>query len=760
MQKNQDYEFERNKERFRLFKWATRSMDNFRIIPPGSGIVHQINLEYLAHVVYKNDQNLLYPDSLVGADSHTVMINGLGVVGYGCGGIECEAVMLGQILSMPIPQVVGYKLIGQLDRYATSTDLVLTITKHLRSVGVIGKFIEFFGPGLAQLSLADRATVANMCPEYGATVAFFPVDEKTINYLNQTGRDSKHVSYVENYLKKVKMFRNDFNDISEDPEFSQVLELDLSTVTPSVSGPKRPHDRVPFSDFKSDFLNCLTAPVGFKGFGLTADQVNKSSVQFDFEGKQYTLEHGSVVISAITSCTNTSNPSVMLGAGLLAKKAVEKNLSVKPYIKTSLSPGSGVVTYYLKNSGVLPYLEKLGFYVVGYGCQTCIGNSGPLEPAVVDALKDTDLVTVGVLSGNRNFEGRIHPLTRANYLASPLLVVACAIAGKVIDFEKEPLGTSNDGTPVFLRDIWPTKEEIESVEQKYVVESMFREVYKNIETGNKNWAELDAPKSLHYPWDASSNYLKKPFFYDDVSKELNLSSISKISNAKALLHLGDSVSTDMISPAGAISRTSPAYRFLTERGVKPKDINSYGSYRGNDAVMIRGTFANIRLSNKLLGSVQKPRTLYLPTNEELDVYDASIRYKESGTPLVVIAGKEYGCGSSRDWAAKGAVGLGIKAVIAESYERIHRSNLIGMSILPLQFIEGENSETLRLSGRETFTIDIGDKLYPRQQATVLVQGGAISKFQVEVRFDTEVEIEYYKNGGILHYMLRQLLDKV
>lgn len=760
MQKNQDYEFERNKERFRLFKWATRSMDNFRIIPPGSGIVHQINLEYLAHVVYKNDQNLLYPDSLVGADSHTVMINGLGVVGYGCGGIECEAVMLGQILSMPIPQVVGYKLIGQLDRYATSTDLVLTITKHLRSVGVIGKFIEFFGPGLAQLSLADRATVANMCPEYGATVAFFPVDEKTINYLNQTGRDSKHVSYVENYLKKVKMFRNDFNDISEDPEFSQVLELDLSTVTPSVSGPKRPHDRVPFSDFKSDFLNCLTAPVGFKGFGLTADQVNKSSVQFDFEGKQYTLEHGSVVISAITSCTNTSNPSVMLGAGLLAKKAVEKNLSVKPYIKTSLSPGSGVVTYYLKNSGVLPYLEKLGFYVVGYGCQTCIGNSGPLEPAVVDALKDTDLVTVGVLSGNRNFEGRIHPLTRANYLASPLLVVACAIAGKVIDFEKEPLGTSNDGTPVFLRDIWPTKEEIESVEQKYVVESMFREVYKNIETGNKNWAELDAPKSLHYPWDASSNYLKKPFFYDDVSEELNLSSISKISNAKALLHLGDSVSTDMISPAGAISRTSPAYRFLTERGVKPKDINSYGSYRGNDAVMIRGTFANIRLSNKLLGSVQKPRTLYLPTSEELDVYDASIRYKESGTPLVVIAGKEYGCGSSRDWAAKGAVGLGIKAVIAESYERIHRSNLIGMSILPLQFIEGENSESLRLSGRETFTIDIGDKLYPRQQATVLVQGGAISKFQVEVRFDTEVEIEYYKNGGILHYMLRQLLDKV
>lgn len=760
LQKNQDYEFERNKERFRLFKWATRSMDNFRIIPPGSGIVHQINLEYLAHVVYKDNKNLLYPDSLVGADSHTVMINGLGVVGYGCGGIECEAVMLGQILSMPIPQVVGYKLTGQLDSFATSTDLVLTITKHLRTVGVIGKFIEFFGPGLAQLSLADRATVANMCPEYGATVAFFPVDEKTINYLKQTGRDPKHVSYVESYLKRVKMFRNDFYDSSEDPEFSQVLELDLSTVIPSVSGPKRPHDRVPFCDFGSDFLNCLTAPVGFKGFGLTANQVNRRPVDFEFGGDYFQLEHGSVVIAAITSCTNTSNPSVMLGAGLLAKKAVEKNLSVKPYIKTSLSPGSGVVTYYLKNSGVLPYLEKLGFFVVGYGCQTCIGNSGPLEPAVVNALKDTDLVTVGVLSGNRNFEGRIHPLTRANYLASPLLVVACAIAGKVIDFINEPLGRSKDGTPVYLRDIYPTKEEIESVEQQYVVESMFREVYDNIEKGNKNWAELDAPKSLHYPWDANSNYLKKPFFYDNVSKDLNLSSISKISNARALLYLGDSVSTDMISPAGAISRTSPAYRFLTERGVKPKDINSYGSYRGNDAVMIRGTFANIRLSNKLLGSVQKPRTLYLPTNEELDVYDASIKYKESGTPLIVIAGKEYGCGSSRDWAAKGAVGLGIKAVIAESYERIHRSNLIGMSILPLQFLEGDNSESLKLTGRETFTINIGEHLSPRQRATVHVQGGAIDKFQVEVRFDTEVEIEYYKHGGILHYMLRQLLVKV
>lgn len=735
-------------------------MDNFRIIPPGSGIVHQINLEYLAHVVYKDKSGLLYPDSLVGADSHTVMINGLGVVGYGCGGIECEAVMLGQILSMPIPQVVGYKLTGELDTYATSTDLVLTITKHLRSVGVVGKFIEFFGPGLAQLSVADRATIANMCPEYGATVAFFPVDEKTLLYLRQTGRDEQHIKRLDEYLSKVKMSRWDFNNPAEDPEFTEVLELDLGTVTPSVSGPKRPHDRVPFVEFKRDFDACLASPVGFKGFGLTPEQLARPPVPFTHDGVQYTLEHGSIVIAAITSCTNTSNPSVMLGAGLLAKKAVEKNLSVKPYIKTSLSPGSGVVTYYLKHSGVLQYLEKLGFYVVGYGCQTCIGNSGPLEPAVVDAIREGDLVTAGVLSGNRNFEGRVHPMTRANYLASPLIVVACAIAGKIIDFEKEPLGySSTDNTPVFLRDIWPTKKEIEQVEQKHVLESMFREVYANIETGNKNWAELDAPCSLHYPWDPRSNYLKKPFFFDQVrSKPFEMSELAKIENARALLHLGDSVSTDMISPAGAISRTSSAYRYLMERGVLPKEINSYGAYRGNDAVMIRGTFANIRLSNKLLGAVQKPRTLYLPTNEELDVYDASIKYKETGTPLIVIAGKEYGCGSSRDWAAKGAVGLGVRAVIAESYERIHRSNLIGMSVLPLQFLPGQSAETLQLTGRETYTIDIGDKLAPRQKAVVHVHGGSIDKFEVDVRFDTEVEIEYYRHGGILHYMLIQLLN--
>lgn len=731
-------------------------MDNLRIIPPGSGIVHQINLEFLASVVYKNQSDVLYPDSLVGADSHTTMINGVGVVGYGCGGIECEAVMLGQVLSFPIPQVIGYKLTGKLDQYTTSTDLVLTITKDLRAIGVVGKFVEFFGPGVAQLGPNERSTISNMAPEYGATVALFPVDEKTISYLQKTGRSPELLGYVREYLTRAQMFRN-FEDASEDPHFTKVYELDLSTVVPSVSGPKRPHDKVPLTEFKSDFESCLSSPEGFKGFGLTQERIKQKDIVFTYEGQQYTLNHGSVVIAALTSCTNLSNPSVLLGAGLLAKKAVELGLKVKPYIKTSLSPGSGVVTYYLNNSGVLPYLEKLGFYVVGYGCQTCIGNSGPLPDSVVAAIEEGDLVTAGVLSGNRNFEGRVHPMTKANYLASPLIVVACAIAGKIIDFSNDPIGHGPDGAAYYLKDIWPSKEEIEIIEQTHVVESMFKEVYSNIESGSKNWAELDAPASLFYPWDSKSDYLKKPFFYDNVSKDINLNGITKISNARCLLHLGDSISTDTISPAGAISRTSPAYRFLTSRGVKPKDINSYGSYRGNDSVMVRGTFANIRLTNKLLGSVQKPRTFYFPTNEELDIYDAAMKYKEAGIPLIVIAGSMYGVGSSRDYAAKGAVGLGIRAIIAESYERIHRSNLVGMSILPLQFLQNQSAESLGLTGKELFTIDLGDKLSPRMLATVHVEQGAIEKFEVEVRFDTEIEIEYYKNGGILPYMLRQLL---
>lgn len=736
-------------------------MNNFRIIPPGSGIVHQINLEYLAHVVFKNkDDNLLYPDSLVGADSHTVMINGLGIVGYGCGGIECEAVMLGQTLSMTIPEVVGFKLFGHMDHFATSTDLVLTITKQLRSIGVVGKFIEFYGPGVAQLSVADRATIANMCPEYGATVAFFPVDDKTIAYLKQTGRDAHAIKYVEQYLRSVKMFRSDFNDSSEDPVFSQVIELDLAEIVPSVSGPKRPHDRVPFADFKRDFHACLTAPVGFKGFGLKPEDLVKSA-KFTLAGQEYTLEHGSIVIAAITSCTNTSNPSVMLGAGMLAKKAVELGLTVKPYIKTSLSPGSGVVTYYLRNSKVLPYLEKLGFYVTGYGCQTCIGNSGPLEEEVDAAISEANLVCAGVLSGNRNFEGRIHSSVRANYLASPLLVVASAIAGKVIDFQNEPLGTSPDGKLVYLRDIWPTKEEIDMVEREHVVESMFREVYSDIERGNKPWAELDAPQSVHYPWDETSNYLKKPFFFDQLTKEPELSNKYKISQARALLVLGDSVSTDMISPAGSISKQSPAYEYLLSRGVQPKDINSYGSYRGNDNIMIRGTFANIRLNNKLVAK-PGPRTVFLPDLDQAQedfIFNVSRRYKEAQIPLIVLAGKEYGCGSSRDWAAKGVVGLGVRAIIAESYERIHRSNLVGMSVLPLQYLPGQSAESLKLSGKEIFTIDLGSELSPGQKATVYVEGNTegLKEFTVEVRFDTEVEIEYYKHGSILHYMLRQLL---
>ncbi|KAG9509957.1 Cytoplasmic aconitate hydratase [Fragariocoptes setiger] len=758
LQKNQDLEFERNKERFRLLKWAANSMENLKIFPPGSGIVHQVNLEFLSRVVCNKD-NLLYPESCIGTDSHTTMVNGLGVVGFGVGGIEAEAVALGQAMSMPVPQVVGYKLTGELGRYVTSTDLVLTITKHLRHHGVVNKFVEFFGPGVKHLSLPDRATISNMSPEFGATISLFPVDAKTLDYLRQTGRDATMIDYVEAYLKAVGMFK-DYENAAADAEFTEVLELDLGTVTPSVSGPKRPHDRVAFAEMKSDFESCLSAPVGFKGYGLSADRISAPAIKFQFNGEQYELSHGHVVIAALTSCTNTSNSSSMLAAGILAKCAVEKGLTVKPYIKTSLSPGSGVVTYYLRDSGLLPYLEKLGFFVTGYGCQSCIGNSGPLEPAVVGAIEKGDLICVSVLSGNRNYEGRVHPHTRANYLASPLIVVACALSGRIIDFEKEPLGQSSDGHDVYLREIWPTRDEIEQLETKHVLASMYHEVYKNIEKGNKNWSDLDALGSLHYPWDPKSNYIKQPFFFENIHNRSDMDNLSttRIDNARVLLNLPDSVSTDMISPAGAISRTSPAYRYLLDRGVQPRDINSYGAYRGNDSIMIRGTFANIRLTNKLLGSVQKPRTLFLGTGEELDVFEASQKYREAGTPLIILAGKEYGCGSSRDWAAKGTLGLGVKAVIAESYERIHRSNLVGMGLIPLQFLEGQNADCLGLNGRELYTIDLGSSPKPRQKTTVIVSGASIDKFEAIVRFDTELEIEYFKNGGVLHYMLHQLLS--
>uniref|UniRef100_A0A8C7UZ62 Cytoplasmic aconitate hydratase n=1 Tax=Oncorhynchus mykiss TaxID=8022 RepID=A0A8C7UZ62_ONCMY len=753
LQKNQDLEFDRNRERFEFLKWGSKAFQNMRIIPPGSGIVHQVNLEYLARVVFDQD-GYYYPDSLVGTDSHTTMIDGLGVLGWGVGGIEAEAVMLGQPISMVLPEVIGYRLQGTPNKFITSTDIVLTVTKHLRQVGVVGKFVEFFGPGVAQLSIADRATIANMCPEYGATAAFFPVDHISLQYLEQTGRDAEKLDYITRYLKAVAMFR-DYSNSSQDPDFTQVHELDLSTVVPCCSGPKRPQDRVAVSDMKTDFEACLAAKQGFKGFQVTPE-LHHVKVPFQYNDKEYSLSHGSVVIAAITSCTNTSNPSVMLGAGLLAKKAIEAGLSMKPYIKTSLSPGSGVVTYYLKESGVMDYLFQLGFEVVGYGCMTCIGNSGPLPEPVVEAITQGDLVAAGILSGNRNFEGRVHPNTRANYLASPPLVIAYAIAGTVrIDFDTEPIGECprTNGKEVFLRDIWPTREEIQAVERQFVIPAMFKEVYEKIEKVNERWNALNAPSDKLYTWDPKSTYIKSPPFFDGLTKELQTP--KSITNAYVLLNFGDSVTTDHISPAGNIARTSPAARYLTSRGLNPRDFNSYGSRRGNDAVMARGTFANIRLFNKFLNK-QAPRTLHLPSDETLDVFDAAERYQQAGLPLMILAGKEYGSGSSRDWAAKGPFLLGIKAVLAESYERIHRSNLVGMGVIPLEYLAGDTADSLGLTGRERYTVVIPEPLTPRMIVDIKLDTG--KTFQVRMRFDTDVELTYFHNGGILNYMIRKMSE--
>lgn len=749
LKKNQDMEFERNKERFQFLKWGSKAFKNLQIIPPGSGIVHQVNLEYLARVVF-SESGLLFPDSLVGTDSHTTMINGLGILGWGVGGIEAEAVMLGQAISMVVPKVVGYKITGKLNPIATSTDVVLTITKHLRQVGVVGKFVEFFGPGVASLSIADRATISNMCPEYGATVGFFPVDDMSIMYLRQSGRDEGKIDCIQAYLKANKLYR-DYTNPEQDPSFTEIVELDLGTVVPSCSGPKRPHDRVAVSDMKTDFTECLTHKVGFKGFGLPQEKL-ATTIPFIYEGKEYTLKHGSVVISSITSCTNTSNPSVMLGAGLLAKNAVEAGLRTLPYIKTSLSPGSGVVTYYLKESGVDKYLQQLGFDIVGYGCMTCIGNSGPLPETVGEAIEKGDLVTCGVLSGNRNFEGRIHPLTRANYLASPLLVIAYALAGTVaIDFESEPIGRNDEGKEIYLRDIWPKREDIQEMERKTVIPALFNEVYSRVKDGNPQWNDLVTSSSLLYPWDDASTYIKSPPFFQEMT--LDLPKLSNIENAAVLLNLGDSVTTDHISPAGMISRTSPAARYLASRNITPRQFNSYGSRRGNDAVMARGTFANIRLMNKFMVK-PGPKTKHWPSADEMDIFDAADRYRQENRTLIVLAGKEYGSGSSRDWAAKGPWMQGIRAVIAESYERIHRSNLVGMGIAPLQYLPGESTDSLGLTGKESYTIEFPDDLKPGQCLTVKVDDGRT--FQVKCRFDTDLELVYFKNGGILNYMVRKI----
>lgn len=749
--KNEALEFQRNKERFEFLKWGQQQFKNFTIVPPGSGIVHQVNLEYLARCVFNNN-NMLYPDSLVGADSHTTMINGLGIVGWGVGGIEAEAALLGQPLAMVLPEVIGVKLSGKAHPQVTGTDVVLTITEMLRKKGVVGKFVEFFGPGVEHLNLADRATISNMCPEYGATCSYFPVDKNTLDYLRLTGRSSDHVKMCEEYLRSTGLFV-DHSQKKEYPQFTEVLELDISTVVPSVSGPKRPHDRVAVSNMKNDFNNALTAKLGFKGFGLKEEQKTKEAT-LTYEGVKYPFPHGSVVIAAITSCTNTSNPDVMLAAGMLAQKAVEKGLVVRPYIKTTLSPGSGVVTKYLESAGVLPYMEQLGFHIAGYGCMTCIGNSGDLQEDILNTITNQEVVAASVLSGNRNFEGRVHSHTAANYLASPPLVIAYALAGRVnIDFEKEPIGKGKDGKDVFLKDIWPSREELNKVVNSSIKPQMFNEIYEKVSKGTDSWNSLEVPKESSYKWDEKSTYIKKPPFFDNlISGKTN---VGKIENARCLLNLGDSITTDHISPAGKIAKNSSAAKYLRERGVEDRDFNQYGTRRGNYEVMARGTFANVKLINNLIEE-RGPRTVHLPSGKIDAVYDVAEIYKNEGTPLIVLAGKEYGSGSSRDWAAKGPLLQNIKAVIAESYERIHRSNLVGMGILPLQFKDGESTKSLGLSGKEVFTIHVPEKVSVGMEVKVTADNG--KEFTVKARIDTEPEIEYYRDGGILIYVMKKLME--
>lgn len=752
VQENMEKEFQRNKERFAFLKWGSKAFRNMLVVPPGSGIVHQVNLEYLGRVVFNTD-GTLYPDSVVGTDSHTTMIDGLGVAGWGVGGIEAEAAMLGQPLSMVLPGVVGFKLSGKLRNGVTATDLVLTVTQMLRKHGVVGKFVEFYGAGVGEISLADRATIANMSPEYGATMGFFPVDHVTLQYLKLTGRSDETVAMIEGFLRANKMFV-DYNEPQQERAYSSYLSLDLADVEPCISGPKRPHDRVPLKDMKADWHACIDNKVGFKGFAIPKEEQGKVA-KFSFHGEPAELRHGSVVIAAITSCTNTSNPSVMLGAGLVAKKASELGLQVKPWVKTSLAPGSGVVTKYLLQSGLQKYLNQQGFHIVGYGCTTCIGNSGELDDTVASAISENDIVAAAVLSGNRNFEGRVHALTRANYLASPPLVVAYALAGTVdIDFDKEPIGVGKDGKDVYFRDIWPSTEEIAEAVQSSVLPEMFKSTYEAITEGNPMWNELSVPTSKMYSWDPKSTYIHEPPYFKNIT--MDPPGPHGVKDAYCLLNFGDSITTDHISPAGSIHKDSPAAKFLLERGVERKDFNSYGSRRGNDEIMARGTFANIRLVNKLCNK-DGPKTIHIPTGEKLYVFDAAMRYKADGHDTIILAGAEYGSGSSRDWAAKGPMLQGVKAVIAKSFERIHRSNLVGMGIIPLCFKAGEDADALGLTGHERYTIDLPSKLdeiRPGQDVTVTTDTG--KSFTCTVRFDTEVELAYFNHGGILPYVVRQL----
>ena len=752
-------EFERNRERYEFLRWGQQAFDNFGVVPPASGIVHQVNLEYIAKGVQTSEQEgaeVMYPDSLVGTDSHTTMINGLGVVGWGVGGIEAEAVMLGQPIYMLTPEVVGFKVTGKLPEGSTATDLALVVTQMLRQHGVVGKFVEFFGPGLSTMSLPDRATIANMAPEYGATMGFFPVDAETLRYLRQTGRLEDEVEAVEAYSQAQGLFRT---DDTPDPEFQDMLSLDLSTVQPSLAGPKRPQDRVLLSDMKREWQEGLQKPVEERGFGLTDEQLEETGT-LNMAGQALQLKHGDVVIAAITSCTNTSNPSVMMAAGLVAKKAVEAGLTVKPYVKTSLAPGSKVVTEYLNDTGLTPYLEQLGFYTVGYGCTTCIGNSGPLPEPVVEAINEGNLVAASVLSGNRNFEGRINPHVRANYLASPPLVVAYAIAGTVdIDLSTEPLGQGKDGQDVFLRDLWPDFADITEGMNRAITPEVFKRLYDGIEGSNETWNQIPVKGGDLFAWDRESTYIQEPPFFDEMT--LELPPIRPIEEARVLVKVGDSVTTDHISPAGAIAKTSPAGQFLQESGVSPTDFNSYGSRRGNDRVMTRGTFANIRLKNQMAPDTEGGYTTYLPTGDVTSIYEASLKYGETDTPTIVLAGSDYGMGSSRDWAAKGTFLLGVKAVIAESYERIHRSNLVGMGVLPLQYAEGQDAKSLGLTGQESFSIPVPDDVKPKEHLTVKVtkEDGSETQFEVVCRLDTPVEIDYYRNGGILQTVLRAILER-
>jgi aconitate hydratase A / 2-methylisocitrate dehydratase len=758
LQRNAEIEFQRNRERYEFLRWGQQAFNNFRVVPPATGIVHQVNLEFLAKVVQAQKQagdTALVPDTLLGTDSHTTMINGLGVLGWGVGGIEAEAAMLGQPYFFQTPQVVGFKLKGRLGPGVTATDLVLTVTEMLRRKGVVEKFVEFYGEGMAEMSVPDRATISNMSPEYGATIGFFPVDQETLRYLRQTGRAEEEVDRVERYTKEQGLFHT---KETPDPEYSDLMELDLASVEPSMAGPKRPQDRVPLSMMKQSFERVLTTPVKDRGLGLAPEETKRKAT-VAVNGAREEIGHGAVVIAAITSCTNTSNPSVMLAAGLLARKARERGLQVPLHVKTSLAPGSKVVTEYLQGTQLLGDLEALRFDLVGYGCTTCIGNSGPLPPEVAQAVTENDLVAAAVLSGNRNFEGRVHPLVRANYLASPPLVVAYALAGTVdIDLGREPLGEDKTGHPVYLREIWPSAQEISAAVGQAVRPEMFRRAYANVWDGNPTWNAIPVAGGALYDWREDSTYIQEPPFFEGLTPEPRL--MEDIRGARVLVLLGDSVTTDHISPAGDIPEKSPAGRYLAEHGVAKRDFNSYGSRRGNDRVMVRGTFANIRLKNLLVPGTEGGVTARLPDGELMSIYDAAVRYREENIPLLVIAGKEYGSGSSRDWAAKGPFLLGVKAVIAESYERIHRSNLVGMGVLPLQFKPGESALSLGLTGREIYNIEgLSQGIKPRSELQVRATNaeGETRRFAVTARLDSEIEVGYYRNGGILPAVLRQFL---